>query len=150
MDEESRKEKIAMSPKRQPFRRRISRQPPASGRKPVLKLTARDVAACVDELLVYHREFHPFFQRREQREWSLFYLCGQLSNLERKTIAPLVLARLGADPKAIRAVQQFIGQSPWATDPLVDHAQTRVAQWLGEPDGVAIVDGSGLPKCPQY
>lgn len=135
-----------MSPKPLPARRRVSRQPPASGRKPVLQLTARDVAACVDELLAYHHEFHAFFQRREQRDWSLFYLCGQLSNLERKTIAPMVLERLGPDAKAIRAVQQFIGQSPWETDPLIEHAQTRVAQWLGEPDGVAIVDGSGFPK----
>ena len=34
------------------------------------------------------------FARREQREWSRFYLCGQLSNLERKTMEPMVLARL--------------------------------------------------------
>jgi SRSO17 transposase len=152
------KEKLAMSPKRSPARRRVSRRPPASGRKPVFKLTTRDVAACVDELLTYHREFHPFFQRREQREWSLFYLCGQFSNLERKTMAPMVLARLGPDPKAIRGLQQFIGQSPWEIDPLVEHAQRRVSQWLGEPEGIAIVDGSGFPKqgphsvgaAPQY
>ena len=135
-----------MSPQRRSFRRHVSRRPPASGRKPVHKLTTRDVARCIDELLAYHQEFHSFFRRREQRAWSLFYLCGLLSNLERKTIAPMVLAWIGPDPKAIRAAQQFIGQSPWGTEPLMVHAQRLVACWLGEPDGVAIVDVSGFPK----
>ena len=135
-----------MSPQRRASRRRISRRPPASGRKPVHTLTARDVARCVDELLAYHRDFQSFFRRREQQAWSLFYLCGLLSNLERKNIAPMVLAWVGPDPKAIRAMQQFIGQSPWVTEPLIAHAQGLVARWLGEPDGVAIVDGSGFPK----
>jgi SRSO17 transposase len=110
------------------------------------RLTARDVTTSADELLAYHRQFQPLLQRREQRAWSLLYLCGQLSNLERKTMEAMILALLGPNPNAIRGLQQFIGQGGWDSEPLLEHAQNLVARWLGEPDGVAIVDGSGFPK----
>lgn len=126
--------------------RRVSHQPPASGRKPLGKLSGRDVALSMETLLAYHQEFQAFFQRREQRDWSFFYLCGQLANLERKTIEAMVLTLIGAKPNLIRAVQQFRGQGAWEVEPLVEYAQGLVAKWLGEPDGVVIVDGSGFPK----
>jgi len=135
-----------MSQRTKATHRRASRKPPASGRKPLCRLSARDVATSADELLAYHRHFQPLFQRREQRDWSLLYLCGQLSELERKTIEPMVLALMGPNPNAIRGLQQFIGQSEWETPPFLEQAQRLVGDWLGEPDGVVIVDGSGFPK----
>jgi len=103
-----------------------------------------------EELQVFHRHFQPLFPRREQRAWSLLYLCGQLSNLERKTIEPMVLSLIGADPNAIRGLQQFIGQGEWDTAPLMIQVQSLVSSWLGEDDGVVIVDGSGFPKQGKY
>jgi len=135
-----------MSAKSRRINRRASRRPPASGRKPSDKMTVRDVILSGDELLAFHRQFQGLFQRREQRIWSLRYLCGQLSNLERKTIEPIVLAQSGADPNAIRGMQQFIGQGTWDSTSLMIHAQSLVGGWLGEDDGVVIVDGSGFPK----
>ena len=126
--------------------RRARRTPPASGRKPVHRIRARDISMTADELQTFHREFQPLFQRREQRAWSLLYLCGQLSDLERKTIEPMVLSLLGASPNAIRGLQQFIGQGEWESVPLLLHLQDLVSRWLGEEDGVVIVDGSGFPK----
>jgi SRSO17 transposase len=126
--------------------RRASRKPPASGRRPSDKMSARDVNMSGDELLVFHRQFQLLFQRREQRNWSLRYLCGQLSNLERKTIEPMVLAQIGADPNAIRGMQQFIGHGAWDSTLLMIQAQSLVSSWFGEEDGVVIVDGSGFPK----
>ncbi|MBN2115475.1 MAG: hypothetical protein JW730_02830, partial [Anaerolineales bacterium] len=70
-------------------------QPPASGQRPNL-VTRQNVTTAVSELIDYHHWFEPFFQRRGQSDWSWFYLCGQLSNLERKTIEPMVLSLLGA------------------------------------------------------
>ena len=102
-----------MSARHKRTTRRASRRPPASGRKPTDRISARDVSMTADELQFFHRQFQPLFQRREQRAWSLLYLCGQLSNLERKTIEPMVLSLLGADPNAIRGMQQFIGQGEW-------------------------------------
>jgi SRSO17 transposase len=135
-----------MSPRTKRTNRRATRRPPASGRKPTDRISARDVSMTADELQVFHRQFQPLFQRREQRAWSLLYLCGQLSNLERKTIEPMVLSLLGPDPNAIRGLQQFIGQGEWDNATLMHHAQDLVSIWLGEEDGVVIVDGSGFPK----
>lgn len=139
-----------MSAKTRHINRRASRRPPASGRKPSDKMSARDVIMSGDELLAFHRQFQVLFKRREQRSWSLRYLCGQLANLERKTIEPIVLAQSGADPNAIRGMQQFIGQGTWDSTPLMIHAQSLVGQWFGEADGVVIVDGSGFPKAGKH
>jgi SRSO17 transposase len=125
---------------------RRSNQRPASGRKPSLKLTLGDIDAIGDELTTYHRLFQAVFQRREQRYWSLVYLCGQLSDLERKTIEPMVLALLGPEPNAVRAVEHFISQGQWPTSALIRRYQELVAAWLGDPRGVVIIDGSGFPK----
>jgi exonuclease V gamma subunit len=83
-------QEVAMSKKTNTSRR--SNKRPASGRKPSPKLTPGDIDAISDELMAYHRLFHAVFQRREQRYWSPVYLCGQLSDLERKTIEPMVVA----------------------------------------------------------
>ncbi len=80
---------------------RSTRQPPASGQRPK-PVTHRDVSTAVKELIEYFHGFEPFFRRHEQSEWSWFYLCGQLSNLERKTIEPMALSLLGAMPNAVR------------------------------------------------
>ena len=135
-----------MSSRTRRINRRASRRPPASGRKPSDKMSARDVSMSADELLTFHRQFQALFKRREQQVWSLRYLCGQLANLERKTIEPMVLGQIGADPNAIRGMQQFIGCGAWDSTPLMIHAQSLVSSWFGEEDGVVIVDGSGFPK----
>ncbi len=123
-----------------------TQEPPASGRPPSLRLTQRDVQASADELISFHRLLQSVFQRREQREWSLFYMCGQLANLRRKTMENMVLHFRGADLNAIRALQQFVSQSIWLATKLILRQQELVADWLGDPQGVVIVDGSGFPK----
>lgn len=121
-------------------------EPPASGRKPQHPLTPNDVEIMAEELVAYHAQFHDLFGRREQREWSEFYLRGQLSDLERKTIEPMVLALHGADGAAVRAVQQFLGEGAWQDDPILWRLQELVAEDLGESDAMVILDGSGFPK----
>jgi SRSO17 transposase len=123
-----------------------TQEPPASGRPPSARLTQRDIPASADELVGFHHLFQSVFQRREQREWSLFYMCGQLANLPRKTMESMVLHFRGADLTAIRALQQFISQSTWLATKLILRQQELVANWLGDPQGVVIVDGSGFPK----
>ena len=99
-----------------------ARRPPASGRKPTGRLTVREIAMSADELLAFQNHFHPLFRRREQRDWFRFYMCGQLANLERKTIEPMVLALLGPDANAVRPAQHFIGQGEWETAPFLEQA----------------------------
>ncbi len=125
---------------------RGSRIRPPSTRKPTKQLTLGLVQAMGEAILAYHRLFRTCFQRREQFQWSRFYLCGQLSNLERKTIEPMVLALLGDAPNQIRAVQQFIGAGTWSAEAIFQRLQELVAEALGDPEGIVIADGSGFPK----
>ncbi len=130
---------------RRPFRH-ASRQPPASGRKPSPQLPAHTVDASAEALLAFHRRFEACFGRREQRHWSLFYLCGQLSNLPRKTIEAMVLNLRGADAGAGRDLERFMSEGRWDQPGLLEQQQAIAAEWLGEADGVVIADGSGFPK----
>src|SRR5262245_24536019 len=58
----------------------------------------------------------------------------------------MVLRERGKDLNAVRAVQQFIGEGGWGDDRILERHQQMVAADLGEPNGTAIVDGSGFPK----
>jgi len=121
-------------------------------------LSQQDIDGSADELVAYLRLWADEWPRREQREWSAVYLCGQLANLERKTIEPMVLRLKGANEDAMRGLQQFIGQSAWAVRPKWERLQQLVGGWLGASDAVLIFDGSGFPKqgthsagvAPQY
>jgi SRSO17 transposase len=134
-----------MSKKGQRQRRRLQAAPP-SGQKPSLNVVPCDITAMADELLTYHAQFHDLFIRPEQRQWSEFYLRGQLSAIERKTVEPMVLALKGPDASTVRAVQQFIGEGAWSDEPVLERHQSMVGDTLGEPDAVVIFDGSGFPK----
>jgi SRSO17 transposase len=147
-----------MSSKRNDRIRREPEQPPASGQAAGQRLTQQDIDASADALVAFLRRWADVWPRREQRDWSAFYLCGQLANLERKTIEPMVLTLKGPDENAMRGLQQFISQSNWATCPKRQRLQQLVGGWLGEPEAVLIFDGSGFPKqgthsagaAPQY
>jgi len=110
---------------------------------PQVNLAPRDITALLDELRVYHGHFGPLFARREQREWGLQYLQGLLSDLPRKSIEPMALALPDGN---VRAMQQFIGEGAWDDTAILAAHQRLVAETLGEPDGVLIVDGSDFPK----
>lgn len=124
---------------------RLSAGPP-SAQKPSDNLAPRDAELLADALVDYHALFADLFARREQRQWSQFYLQGLLSDLERKSIEPMVLARKGDDAAAIRAVQQFLGEGAWDDEAILARHQQLVADSLGEPDGIVLFDGSGFPK----
>jgi SRSO17 transposase len=109
-------------------------------------LSESDVQVSVEALVGFHQLLAGVFERREQQDWFFFYLCGQLSNLERKTIEPMVLAMHGVAAKAIRALQHHIGQGHWSDRRLIERLQTLTGMWLGDANGVLIVDGSGFPK----
>lgn len=124
--------------------------PPPSGQAPSKNLARRDAKRLAAELSDYYTEYAPLFARSEQREWAQLYLRGQLSDLERKSIEPMVLRERGKDINAVRAVQQFIGEGAWSDDLISERHQQLVAQDLGEPDATTILDGSGFPKKGEY
>ena len=118
--------------------------PPPSGRSPLINLAPRDVEALAAELVAYHAEFAPLFQRSEQRHWALAYLHGQLLELERKSIEPMALALWGGD---VQAMQQFISLGAWDDAAVLKTHQRLVAETLGDSaSGVLILDGCDFPK----
>jgi hypothetical protein len=76
-----------------------------------IKLRAEELGErLLAELQAYHRIYSPLFKRSEQREQSLKYLQGLLSDSPNKSVECMMLHMAGDQPNAIRAAQQFIGQ----------------------------------------
>ena len=127
---------------------------PALCPPPSCNLVPRDVEAFVDALAVYHATFTDAFRRPEQDQWAQVYLRGLLDDLPRKTTERIALTQ-GVN---VRDLQHFIGQSAWPIAPVVVLHQRLVADTLGEPDGVVLIDESGVVKqghdsvgvAPQY
>jgi len=117
--------------------------PPPSGRAPVLNIAPRDVERLGDELVSYQQLFASGFVRWEQRHWALKYSQGQMLDLERKSIEPMAVAVAGGN---IQAMQQFISQGAWSDDDVLAIHRGAVAETLGRPDGVLILDGCDFPK----
>src|SRR5947208_3551132 len=113
---------------------------------PTLDLTPGEVVGLVEELQAYHALYAPFFQRREQRDWSATYLRGLLADLPRKSIEPMVLALVGADRDAVRGMQHFLSAGPWDDDAILRRHWQEVEQTLGDDGGVLTLDGSDFPK----
>lgn len=109
---------------------------------PKFNLTQRDVEQCVPELEAYLKLFEPAFGRVEQFRQSQVYVKGLLSDVVRKTAERIAL-EFGEN---VRDLQHFVGQSPWETEPIVAIHQHLIGEMLGEEDGVALIDESGVVK----
>jgi SRSO17 transposase len=80
--------------------------------------------------------------RSERRHWGAIYVRGLLLDGERKSIEPMA-TRL---PEGnVQAMQQLIGQSPWAWAPVWERLGRRMTREL-EPDAAWIIDDTGFPK----
>ena len=116
----------------------------------VIALTPADVSGVLEELAAYHAQFVSRFKRPEQRLGAEVYLRGLLTaEVPRKNVEAMVLRLFGAGPDAarrVRALQQFIGESPWDDTAILAKHQSLVDESLGEDDGVFIIDGSDFPK----
>jgi SRSO17 transposase len=109
---------------------------------PECNLSEQEIEEYVEELANYIELFRPGFARSEQSEWSKVYVSGLLGTTVRKNVERMAL-ELGVK---VRSLQHFIGQSPWASEPLIAIHQAIVGQTLGEKDGVMLIDESGVVK----
>ncbi len=127
---------------------------PAPTPPPVCNLAPRHVEQFVPELAAFHAYFAPAFRRPEQAAWADTYLQGLLGSQARKTSERIALTQ-GLN---VRDLQHFIGQSQWLIEPVIVRQQQLIAQTLGDPDGVVLIDESGVVKhgtasvgvAPQY
>jgi SRSO17 transposase len=105
-------------------------------------LTAAAVRGCLDHLTQFLRRYLPLFYRKEQRDLATLVLRGRLSGLERKTSEPI--AYLAGHTR--KPVQHFVGAGRWDDEAVLAELRGHVAEELGDPDGVLILDSSGFPK----
>ena len=110
--------------------------------EPECNLSPKEVEQFVEELEAYHEQFVPALHRPEQAGWSKVYLRGLLGESPRKTIERIALD-LGVN---VRNLQHFIGQSQWEKEAVVAIHQRLVGEILGEANGVALIDESGMVK----
>jgi SRSO17 transposase len=109
---------------------------------PEWELAEEDIHQMVAELERFYQEFEPAFERCDQVAHGWVYLKGLLSDLPRKVTERIAL-RFGQN---VRSLQHFIGQSPWRWEEMLKKQQALVVEALGEPDGVVLVDESGMVK----
>jgi SRSO17 transposase len=82
------------------------------------------------------------FCRQEPSQQAQTYVCGLLSDVERKNVESIAY-RFGQDRLPL---QRFIGWAEWADEPLRQELLGQVAQQLGHDDGVLVFDPSAFPK----
>jgi SRSO17 transposase len=105
-------------------------------------MKARELRACADRLEEFLVTMLASVGRSERRHHGWLYVQGLLLDGERKSIEPLAER---VPEGNVQALQQFVGQSPWAWEPV----RRLLAQHMGEellPAAGWIVDDSGFPK----
>jgi SRSO17 transposase len=90
----------------------------------------------------FAQPFITSFGRREPKENAQMYICGLLSDLQRKNIESIAYRY---DRKR-EALQKFIGTAPWDYQPLQQELVRQVGTEIGQDDGVIVFDPSGHKK----
>src|SRR3954454_14333555 len=102
-------------------------------------------------LRAYAEQFQDLFRYPAQFAWSGVYLRGLLADGERKSIEPMA-ARVPRPPQLLdikdpeQALQQFVNQSPWEEQKVVQRYRRVMAESLASPRGIFIIDNTGFPK----
>ena len=110
---------------------------------PVFTVDKGDIDGFMDELRAFHGEFSECFLRSEPRENFYRYMVGQFSDLERKSIEPIVLA---VEDGTVRSMQRAISDAPWDETKMESKYRSLVAKDMGDPRGVLIFDETGFVK----
>jgi SRSO17 transposase len=110
---------------------------------PTFDLTPPDVEGLLEELWEFQSNFHDCFPRSETRAHFFDYMVGQLSPLERKSIEPMALHVKGG---TVRGLQRFLTDVPWDEEHMRWTYHQLVADAMGDPEGVLMVDETSFVK----
>ena len=105
-------------------------------------MTEGEIAKCRKRLEQFLADLLGPLGRRERRHWGSVYVRGLLLDGEGKSIEPM--ARRLAEGN-VQAMQQLIGQSPWAWAPVWERWAQRMTAELA-PEPVGVIDDTGFPK----
>src|SRR6266404_6737361 len=110
---------------------------------PQFDLTPRDVDGFLDELQAFHDQCRGCFSRSEPRAHFFNSMVGQCSARARKSIEPMALHVDGGN---IRGMQRCMSDDVWDEDQMRQTYHGLVADEMGAPDGVLMLDESGFVK----
>jgi SRSO17 transposase len=105
--------------------------------------TVKQVTGWADELVAVGERIGGRFARSEPRDRAVGYIRGLLSDVERKN--GWHLAEYLGDPTP-DGVQHLLARADWDADAVRDDLIGYVADHLGHPDGVLVVDETGFLK----
>jgi SRSO17 transposase len=110
---------------------------------PQFDVASSDVEGFLDELRDFHAAFRECFGRSEPREHFWRYMVGQFSPLERKSIEPIAVQ---TEASSVRAMQRWLSADQWDDTQMLQTYHQLVADDMGEPDGILMIDETGFPK----
>ena len=96
----------------------------------------------IPRLYSFMKPFVTIFQGQVGDQHAKTYVCGLLSNLERKNVESIAY-RFGHSRLPLQA---FIGWDAWDDEPLRLELRHQVKTHLGQGDGELVFDPSGFPK----
>ncbi len=106
-------------------------------------MDAKDIRQLDPLLRAYLGQFDDCFARKDTRAHLPVYICGQLSNLERKSVEPIAL-EAGIAP---RTLQEFLSQLHWDHERMRDRLQEIVAkQAAGAAERIGLIDETSWVK----
>lgn len=97
---------------------------------------------CRGRLRCFIERYLPCFYRTEHRQHAQTILEGKLTDLQRKTVEPI--AQQGQRPR--RPLQHFVGAGLWSDETARSEMCRHVAEQIGDPDAVFVLDPSAFPK----
>ena len=96
----------------------------------------------IPRLYTFMEPFVKIFHGQVDDQHAKTYVCGLLSDVERKNIESIAY-RFG---QSRLPLQGFIGWHEWDDEPLRQELRSQVKTHLGQGDGVLVFDPSGFPK----
>ena len=106
-----------------------------------------DLAPWAEAFAAFCARLDDLFVRSESRQQMHKYLRGVVAPLERKTAWQL--AELVQDTTPDR-MQRLLYRMPWDADAVRDQLEQFVGDRFGEPDGIEVLDETGIPKKGTY
>ena len=107
------------------------------------ELTEETVWAWSSAFAEVERRLGPYFARAEARQQAMAYLNGLLSSVERKNTWQLAEVVGATTPYGF---QHLLGRADWDADAVRDELQRYVAEYVGDPDGIVVIDETGFLK----
>lgn len=105
-------------------------------------VTAGQLAPCLERLAAFAARYTPWLADCRQSPHAVTYLEGLLSDLPRKTAEPIATAH----DQERRGLQRFVGEGRFDDSALIGKLQDHVAEEIGDPAGILVLDPSCFEK----